>query len=321
MMRPAGRGRARHAYRWLAGIGAAASARLLTSRRAGVVAMGVVGLGVAGTVVVATGWVPHPATGGGAGPGVVRSGGVPLPDPVPGGANAVPTGTGAAAVQDDNIPYDGRFIFLRVRYETGLGRFRGWGREAPWHHDYPRAEQNLAQILSELTFIEPYDGGSNILTTDDPELFKYPIAYISEPGFWQMGEAEVSGLRDYLLKGGFLIFDDFGGRDIVDLEDQMRRVLPEGRFVELDPSTDAIFNSFFAIENTNYWSYRGNGRPPVYLGIYEDNDPSKRLMVIANYNNDIGEYWEYSDAGWYPIDLTNEAYKLGVNYIVYAMTH
>ena len=60
---------------------------------------------------------------------------------------------------------------------------------------------------------------------------------------------------------------------------------------------------------------------PQYLGLFEDNDPTKRLAVIANYNNDIGEYWEFSDVGWYPIDLSNEAYKLGVNYVIYAMTH
>jgi hypothetical protein len=222
-------------------------------------------------------------------------------------------------VQEENVSYDGRFIFLRIRYAPGLRRF-GRFREPPWHHDYPRAERNLTRILEELTFIEAYRNGGNILTTDDPEISKYPIAYLSEPGFWEPSEAEVEGLRDYLLKGGFLIFDDFGGSDWYNFEAQLRRVLPEGQLVELDTS-HPIFNSFFEIESLDFYSYQARSGPPRYLGLHEDNDPTKRLMVVVNYNNDIGEYWEYSDTGWYPIDLTNEAYKIGVNYIVYAMTH
>jgi hypothetical protein len=99
----------------------------------------------------------------------------------------------------------------------------------------------------------------------------------------------------------------------------MRRVLPGARFVELDAS-HPVFHSFFDIDDRvlragGGWSW------PQYYGVFENNDPSARLMVVANYNNDIGDYWEWSDSGYLPIDLTNDAYKLGVNYIVYAMTH
>ena len=229
--------------------------------------------------------------------------------------------------QSDNVGYDGRFAFVRIRFTPGSGgRGRGgcfgggaYG-EPSWAHDYPRAERNLMRILSETTFLEPYLGGSNILWTDDEELFRYPLAYLSEPGCWTMEEDEVQGLRDYLQKGGFLILDDFRGRDWTNLDVQMRRVLPEGRWVELDARAE-IFQSFFEI---NEQVLRSGGRGwswPTYMGIYEDNDPTKRLMVIANYNNDIGDYWEWADEGFLPIDLTNDAYKLGVNYIVYAMTH
>ena len=89
--------------------------------------------------------------------------------------------------------------------------------------------------------------------------------------------------------------------------------------VELD-LTHPIFHSFFDIATLEFHQYYDRGRP-VFSGAFLDNDSSKRLLFIANYNNDVGEYWEYSDTGWTPIDLSNEAYKLGVNYIIYGLTH
>ncbi len=126
-------------------------------------------------------------------------------------------------------------------------------------------------------------------------------------------------MRNYLQKGGFVIFDDFRGRDWENFDQQMRRVLPEGRFVELD-AKNPIFHSFFEINSLEFVQMYDRGKAS-FLGIFEDNDPGKRLLLIANYNNDIGEYWEFSDEGYVPIDLSNEAYKFGVNYVVYALTH
>jgi hypothetical protein len=224
------------------------------------------------------------------------------------------------------VPYDGRFTFARLRYDDGLtaGSFFGRRRRgggAPWSHDYPRAERHLAKILAELTSIEPYDGeqGGSIVAIGDPELFKYPLSYMSEPGYWTMSDAEALNLRNYLLKGGFIIFDDFRGYDWNNFETQLRRVLPDARFVNLEV-THPIFQSFFAVESLNFQQYYDQGTPE-FVGVFEDNDPSKRLMLIANYNNDVGEYWEWSDTGYVPIDLSNEAYKLGVDYIVYGITH
>ena len=214
----------------------------------------------------------------------------------------------------DNVEYGAQFTFVRLRYDV---RFGG-GRNGRWIHDYPRAERNFAKILSEVTLIKPYMGGSNVLSLDDPELFKYPIAYMSEPGFWSMNVAEVEGLRNYLLKGGFIIFDDFGGWEFENFERQMQIAFPDLQPRRLDGS-HPIFNSFFKIENPEqHQSSRGFAE---YYGFFEDNDTSKRLMVIANNNADIGEYWEFSDEGFLPIALSNEAYKLGVNYVMYAMTH
>jgi hypothetical protein len=219
-----------------------------------------------------------------------------------------------------NTPYDGRFVFVRLRYGSGGGWGFGRGRSAGWSHDYPRADVHLMRIVKEITFVAPRVDGSNVLSLEDPELFDFPVAYMSEPGGWQATDAEVEGLRAYLAKGGFVIFDDFRGFDWENLQDQMRRVLPHSRFVALDAS-HPIFHSFFEIDSPGEFTPPYGGMPPMYFGIFEDNDPDKRLLTIANVNNDLGEYWEFSDTGLMPVDLSNEAYKFGVNYIVYAVTH
>ena len=160
-------------------------------------------------------------------------------------------GDGAA-----NVAYDGRFTFVRLRYpmaslEGGFSFFGRGRRGPPWAHDYPRAERNLVRILSEITFLNPYLDGSNILSLDDPELYKYPVAYMSEPGYWTLTDAESAALRAYLLKGGFLIFDDFRGRHWINFEAQLARVLPDYRLIQLDAS-HPIFHSFFEIESLDF---------------------------------------------------------------------
>jgi hypothetical protein len=225
--------------------------------------------------------------------------------------------------EEFNVTYDGRFTFVRLRY-TPVPGFSGGGgywrdRDLKWDHDYPRAERHFVKILDEVTAIAPYLNESNILRLDDPELFRYPVAYLVEPGFWTLTEAEAESLRDYLLKGGFLIVDDFAETQWFNFANRMRDVLPDGRLIELD-ATHPIFHSFFDIDVLDH-IHPYYGLKSVFYGIFEENDPAKRLMVVVNFNNDIGESWEWSDTGFIPIELSNEAYKLGVNYIVYAMTH
>ena len=218
----------------------------------------------------------------------------------------------------DNTPYTGDFVFARIKFNPLGGGQSFYRRDVKWNHDYPRAEHNFTRILRDLTTLRPYMEGGNVFMLDDPELMKFPIAYLCEPGFWTLTDREATGLRNYLLKGGFLILDDFFGEHWYNFEDQIKRVLPQGRLVPLDV-THPIFDAFFTITSIDY-TYRF-GQSAQYFGIFEDNDPRKRLMMIVNYNNDIGEYWEWSDAGFMPIQLTNEAYKLGVNYVVYGMSH
>jgi hypothetical protein len=216
----------------------------------------------------------------------------------------------------NNIPYDGRFVFARIMFQPSLQRFGR--RDLRWDHDYPRAELHFTRILQQITSLRPYTEGGNIVALDDPELFKYPLAYMAEPGFWTMTDKEMAGLRAYLQKGGFIIFDDFAGREWFNFEQQIRRALPEAQLIKLDKS-HPIFDSFYRIESLEY-QHPYFGVPSEFYGIFENNDPSRRLLMIVNYNNDIAEYWEWSDVGFFPVELSNEAYKLGVNYIVYGMT-
>jgi Domain of unknown function (DUF4159) len=218
-----------------------------------------------------------------------------------------------------NPPYDGRFSFVRLRYGPDYG-FVSQG--LPWSHDYPTGEQHFMKILNELSYLNPHVDETSILPLDSPDLCKYPVAYMAEPGFLTLSDGEVAAFRTYLLKGGFVIFDDFaerrGGWD--NFEMQMRRVLPEGRFVDLDAS-NPIFHAFFEIPNLDIIPQYYDTGKPIFRGIYENNDPAKRLLVMVNFNTDISEFWEFSDTGLKPIDESNEAYKLGVNYVIYGMTH
>ncbi|MGZ7039249.1 MAG: DUF4159 domain-containing protein [Thermoanaerobaculia bacterium] len=228
-----------------------------------------------------------------------------------------------------NPLYDGRVTFARIKYRG----FEHFGREGPgWSHDYPDAEENFVKIVRDISAIRPFveDGpivGSAIVTLDDPMLFKYPVAYMSEPGGWHPNEKEAAGLRGYLLKGGFIIFDDFRegwGRDYdwTQLRQNMAMVLPGAKWVQLT-GKEPIFNCFFnvdlekAINPTSAYGVR----PPTYWGVYQDNDPKKRLIAIGNVDNDIGESWQWSASGFIPISASNETYKIGVNYWIYALTH
>lgn len=215
-----------------------------------------------------------------------------------------------------NVPYNARFTFSRIRYGGP-----GWGRRGggSWSHDYPRADQHMPQILEFMTFMSVNTGASNVFTLDDPEIFQHPMIYISEPGFWTITDSEARNLREYLLKGGFVMLDDFEGNQFYNMAAQLRRAMPEYEPIEIGPEHD-IFDSFFLVENI-YIPHPLVPVIPVYFGIFEDNDPSKRMLAIINHNNDLAEYWEWSDSGWFPVDLTNEAYKLGVNYVIHAMTH
>ena len=221
---------------------------------------------------------------------------------------------GSLAPMANGIEYDGRFAIVRLWYAYHPG----------WSFDYPDMEHNLTLILNDLTYINARSDGSHILRMDDPELLKYPIAYLSEPGYWLPSDSEAEGLRTYLAKGGFLIVDDFHFEpEWRVFEAAMLKVLPGARIERLT-TAHPVFNSFFPIKSLDV-PYPGrlgeSGLKGEFYGIHEGNDPSNRLMVVINYDMDIGDYMEHSGRGFYAVDPTNEAFKFGVNYFIYGLSH
>ena len=211
-------------------------------------------------------------------------------------------------------PYDGRFTLARLWYPMYGG----------WSFDWPDMEENLGRILPEITTLHPHPNRYNIFRMDDPELLKFPVAYLSEPGYWFPTESEVIGLRTYIEKGGFLIVDDFHfPEEWRVFEEAMRRVLPNGRIERLTID-NPVFNVFFQIK-TLHVPYPGRlgeqGLIGEFYGIYRNNDPQDDLIVVINYNMDIGDYMEHQTRGFYAVDPTNEAFKFGINYLIYGLTH
>ncbi|MEZ5317745.1 MAG: DUF4159 domain-containing protein [Vicinamibacterales bacterium] len=213
------------------------------------------------------------------------------------------------------VRYDGKFVFVRMSYPyVGRGM-------PPWSHDYPTGETHFMRILSTITNVWSHVEESSILSFSDPEMFKFPLVYLCEPGYWELTETEVKALRSYLLKGGFMVVDDFPSWAWGQFDFTMSRVFPGLQWIELD-ETHPIFHTFFEINPFNVIPpYAQLGGKPKFMALFEDNDPTKRMYAIANYQNDISEFWEFSETGWQPVDLTNEAYKIGVNEFVYGLTH
>ena len=222
---------------------------------------------------------------------------------------------------DNRDPSDPNlFQFVRIRYNGFggmIGSFR-MGSGPPWMHDYPRAERNFLKILLEVTRVETTPDSHLILDLDDERILDYPFLYVSEPGYWNPTEKEIANLREYLKRGGFVVFDDFRGiAELNTLVSAMRRVDPEGTFRKLTLE-DSVFHCFYDIETLNMVPpYRVPGKPTFY-GWF---DRAGRMEAVANHNNDIGDHWEWSDQSINPIAYSNEADKFGINYVIYSLTH
>jgi hypothetical protein len=234
-------------------------------------------------------------------------------------------GTGAEPPPAPRLGYDGRFTFARLRYIGYFGSFYYRGIPS-WQHGYNTAEHNLLSIMHEVTSVHPRMDSTAVVGIDDPELFRYPVTYMTEAGYWELTDREAATLSKYLLKGGFLILDDSrdgmspGNAGWANIEANFRKIVPDARFVDLKPS-HPIFHSFFDIESFDIVKQFYDRGRPEFRAIFDGNDPTHRMMVLSNFNTDVSNYWEFSAVGFRPVDESNEAYKLGVNYLIYALTH
>jgi hypothetical protein len=183
-------------------------------------------------------------------------------------------------------------------------------------------ERNFLVILDNLTSFFLRTNETNVYTLDDPGLAKHTVAWLTEPGYWVPTEAEAKGLRDWLARGGFLVIDDFFFQQQWDvMERSMRMVIPGVRFFRLDIS-HPIFNSFFTLTTLDGMHHPATTAARAeYYGVFENNDPAGRMLAVISFNNDIGDYMEWSGEGWVPVNLSNDAYKFATNFIVYGLTH
>ncbi len=244
------------------------------------------------------------------------------------GALAPPPRAEADAVRrgpDSVAPPPGRaFYFTRAVYsDIDRRTFRGW-----WSVDYPKADRQFVIGLKRLTGIDAYDL-ENPIRLDDPALRRYPLVYAVEVGHMSLTEPEVLGLRSYLLAGGLLLVDDFWGSwEWANFESQMARVLPGYPVIDL-PSDHPLLHVFYDVEHVVQVPNVGLGRRgghtwekdgyrPALRGIV---DRDGHLLVVINWNSDLGDAWEWAEDPFYPLRFSNFAYQLGINMIVYGMSH
>ena len=217
------------------------------------------------------------------------------------------------------------FHFVRLAYEdlSGAGR----RRRGSWLVDWPEAEQHLLAGVHRLTRIDAAEQGRAVSLMDE-ELFDYPWLYAVEVGYWYLDETKASRLRDYLLRGGFLMVDDFhGSREWASFMDSMQRVFPDRPVVDV-PVTDPVMHVLYDLDERvqvpglgavmSGATYERDGNVPHWRGIYDDRG---RLMVMIDFNMDLGDAWEHADTPWYPEQYTALAYRFAINYILYSMTH
>ncbi len=230
---------------------------------------------------------------------------------------------GVAAQSDADFEPVGEFHFARMMY-TDLPQYRGFGG-GWWQQDWPRAEAHLLVSVKRYTRVNVGEPVSLRLTDDS--IFDYPWLYATQVGYWDLSDEEIARLREYLLRGGFLMVDDFWGEDErAVFEASMLRVFPERPIVEIK-GDDAVLHVIYAIDEftqiPGLRHVRGfrNLRdlpPPRWRGIYDEHG---RLMVGMNFNQDVGDSWEEADTPDYPEPMTALGYRFAINYIVYAMTH
>jgi hypothetical protein len=212
--------------------------------------------------------------------------------------------------------------------EFGGGNFfppQGWG----WGTDYPGGDCKFMGGIHRLTGLPVYPH-PNVVDIMDPELFTYPYIYIVEPGGLFFTDQEAARLREYFARGGFLHVDDFWGlRQRANFESEIRKVFPDRR-MEVLPLSHEIFHTFFDIGEVIQIPNQGNGcAGPPYWEQPDDRDPRiygiaddrGRLQVVVTYNSDLGDAWEYMDLACYPQKLSGQAYRLGLNFMIYAMSH
>jgi hypothetical protein len=214
----------------------------------------------------------------------------------------------------------------------GFGFARDWRQGGTsWTQDYPRADRHFAQALRRLTRIHVRSTEQPVNPDELDDFYNWPWLNAGEMGDWKLTDAQVKTLREYLLRGGFLMLDDFWGpEEFGRFNETMHKVFPDRPIVDIE-SADAIFHTVYNLDDRyqilGMWSFgrggsgmsrRAAGTVAHWMGIYDDKN---RIMVAISFNSDVGDSWEWADEPTYPETLSALGIRLGVNYVVYSMTH
>jgi hypothetical protein len=215
----------------------------------------------------------------------------------------------------------GRFPFYWTR---AMYSGNGW-RGGSWAVDFPKSDQQFLIVIKRLVRLNAYDW-ENPVGLWDPDLGRFPLIYMLEVGGMNLTDVEVQSLRDYMEKGGFVIVDDFWGPREWDIfMYNMRRVFPDKRIEDIGLD-HPVYSAYYDIEevvqvpavNNIYQRMECYNCFPEVKGMYDDDG---RLMMMINFNTDLGDAWEWAEDPRYPLDLSTYAYQMGANMIVYAMSH
>ena len=217
------------------------------------------------------------------------------------------------------------FYWTRAVYSDGGGwGRRGYGR---WSVDFPKSDQQFLIVVKRLMHLNAYDW-ENPVYLGDPILRRFPLIYMLEVGGMYLSDEEVEGLRGYMDAGGFVIVDDFWGQDEWDVfEFNMRRVFPEPGRQFVDITLDhPLYSAYYKIDHVEMTPAIGNEiqRTECYgcytqvKGMYDDEG---RLMMVVNFNTDLGDAWEWAEDPRYPLETSTYAFEIGTNMIVYSMSH
>jgi hypothetical protein len=222
-------------------------------------------------------------------------------------------------------PPEAEFHMARMAYATnGCAGSRGYCN-AFWAIDYPYAEGHFLPALERMTRVSVAADSRHVQLSDEA-LFDYPWLFAQQvaQGNWSPSDEEIARLREYLLRGGFLVFDDFHGEyEWQYFLSVIRSVFPDRPIVDI-PEDDMLMTILFDLDKSTqipgerHLGWQRMEGPPGWRGIYDD---AGRLMVAINFNIDMGDAWEHADDPGYPAPMTAVAYRFGVNYVVYAMTH
>jgi hypothetical protein len=212
-----------------------------------------------------------------------------------------------------NNPPPTELVIARWRFSTN-GNINHMG----WSHNYPNAEMHLNQLVSETTLVNVAPESYRIVDLGSPEVFQYPFAYVSEPGEMELTEPEFVNLREYIDRGGFIIVDDFDGAWQWDqFYRQMRRAFPDRGLVRLT-GDEEVFRTFYEIKDLTIWEPYVPGADPIFYGFH--NSRGDIAMVVC-FNNDFANFWDWIDNGRYPLKPSSEAFRMGINFVIYAKTH